>query len=256
MRRKTIIRTLCCLLLVATAVEATAKARENQDFAYANTAYETGDYAAAIEGYRAVLAGGEESWEVYYNLGNSYYRADSIGLCILNYERALRLSPGKKEIKDNLALANSKTVDRIEVLPTLFLVEWFRSILNLFTPRGWRVCCIVLMVLTCAAVSMFLISRAYLVRRALFVVSAVLGFFLLLTLFNAAFSAKSVSNRNEAIITAPMVVVKGSPDVKSVDKFILHEGTKLKITDRQDAWWQVEISDGKSGWIDGGAEEI
>lgn len=242
---------------MAVAVPATAlHAADDSRFADGNARYEEGDYEGALEAYRSILSDGQESWELHYNMGNAYYRLDSLGKSILSYERALRLAPTKKEVKENLALAYSKTEDRIEVLPTLFLVEWFRAVVGLFTPRGWRTACVILMVLVCASLCLFFIAQDYKRRRSLFITSALLGFLLLLTILNATFSAHYASHSKEAIVTDAMVVVKGSPDSKSVDKFVLHEGTKVTVTDQQDQWWQIELSDGKSGWISGGAEGI
>ncbi|MCR4829572.1 MAG: tetratricopeptide repeat protein [Bacteroidales bacterium] len=248
--------TIILLLMAVATPTAALHAATDSRFADGNSCYEAGDYEGALANYRAIVADGQESWELHYNMGNAYYRLDSLGKSILSYERALRLAPTSKEVKENLALAYSKTADRIEVLPTLFLVEWFRAVVGLFTPRGWRIACVVMMVLVCAALCLFLIAQDYKRRRSLFIISALLGFLLLLTILNATFSAHYASHSNEAIVTDAMVVVKGSPDGKSVDKFVLHEGTKVKVTDQQDQWWQIELSDGKSGWISGGAEGI
>lgn len=225
-------------------------------FAEGNEAYEKGDFLQAVEIYNSIVTDGLESWQLYYNLGNAYYRLDSIGKSILNYERALRLAPNKQIIKDNLELARSKTIDNVEVLPKMFLVQWAHNIVRLTTIRGWRILLLLSLTLTAAAACIFFIAKEYRIRRSMFVTFTVLLLTTIFFAFNAAFSAKIVSNNNEAVVVDPMVVVKGSPDAKSVDKFLLHEGTRLTITDRQDEWWQITISDGKSGWINNGAEII
>ena len=222
----------------------------------ANTAYDSGQYDVASANYRTIIEEGYGSWELYYNLGNAYYRQDSLGKAILSYERALRLAPNKKIVKDNLALARSKTSDNIEELPQMFLIEWTQAIVSLTTPRGWRAIIIVLVFLLSATACIFFIAKDYKLRKSMFVVGAIL---LLLTFFSsidATISAKNLSNSKKAIVTEPMTIVKSSPDPKSVDKFVLHEGTKLTITDSQDEWWHIEIADGKSGWMRGGAERI
>ena len=62
-------------------------------------------------------------------------------------------------------------------------------------------------------------------------------------------SSLSAHSRSEAIVTAPMSGIKSSPDQGSVDKFILHEGSKVKISDRVDSWLKVTIADGSKGWV-------
>ena len=249
--------TVALILVLVAALPAMAGENENYAaFNQANAAYDSGDYARASELYNSIIEKGYESWELYYNLGNAHYRSEEIGLAVLNYERALRLSPNNKEIKDNLRLAQSKASDNIEKAPRLFLWQWADSIASIATPRGWRAIVVVAFLLFCISVSAFFIVNDYKKRRALFVSSAILLFLLIIVVLFATISTRKATNDNRAVITAPMIVVKSAPDAKSVEKFLLHEGAELTITDRQDQWWQIEIDDGKSGWIAGGAEVI
>jgi len=102
-----------------------------------NKEYKNQNYEAALESYSAVLHQGLVSSELYYNLGNTYYRMGKIGYSVLNYEKALKLAPGDEDIKHNLSVANAHTIDKIEVLPKLFLIEWWDSLVMLFTVNGW-----------------------------------------------------------------------------------------------------------------------
>lgn len=246
---------ILAFLLFAIAASATPDEQKAR-FQQANKAYENGDYEQAAELYDAIVADGYDSWELRYNLGNTHYRLDNIGPSILNYERALRMAPGKKVVKDNLALARSHTTDNIEQLPGLFLKEWATAVANAMPLRGWLTLTLTLALLCFASVSIFLIAKEYRIRKTIFIVGIALLAITLLSTLNAAISVHNATKDNEAIIMSPLVVVKGSPDAKSVDKFVLHEGTKVTIGDIQDNWWQIEIADGKNGWIDGGAERI
>ncbi len=219
-------------------------------------AYDSADYPAAVEAFNSLIDQGWKSWQVYYNLGNAYYRQEELAQAILSYERAHRLNPTRKEIKDNLALARSKTVDRIEVVPRFFLVEWTRSVASLLSPRGWRTVLLIGWLLFCAVAALFLVSTDYRNRKWCFISGFVLLVLMIFFTVNATISARDVSNKKGAVITASMVVVKSAPEAGSVDKFVLHEGTKVLVTDQQDQWWQIEIDDGKSGWIAEGAERI
>lgn len=89
-----------------------------------NQYYQKQQYDKAIQDYSKVLNEGYESSELYYNLGNAYFRKGNLGFAILNYEKALKLSPGDEDIQHNLALANSRTIDRINTLPDFFLFQW------------------------------------------------------------------------------------------------------------------------------------
>lgn len=234
----------------------TGNADCNQLFAQGNAAYDSGDYHQAIEHYAAILDAGQESWQLYYNMGNAYYRLDELGQSILHYERALLLSPHNKAVKDNLLLAQSKTADHIEQLPRNIVAQWFDNLLHITSPRGWRTVCIILMVLLCAAATLFFVANSYKLRKTMFVVGSLLLVLTLFSIVDATISARNVTHNHQAVVTAPMVVVKGAPDPSAVEKFVLHEGTELQIKETDENWWLITIADGKEGWIDAGAEKI
>ena len=94
-----------------------------------DSAYMRNDYISAIQIYEALLGKGEAA-DVYYNLGNSYYKAGDIAKAILNYERALLLQPGNSDIRANLEIARSKTIDKVEAVPEIFFVSWINSLVN------------------------------------------------------------------------------------------------------------------------------
>ena len=114
--------------------------------------YRMGEYQAAIESYEAVLAAGQTSAELYYNLGNAYYREGQMAKAILNYERALHLKPNMSDAKENLALANSHITDRITVLPQLFIGRWIDALCTTVTPHAWRIILLILIAIAGIAV--------------------------------------------------------------------------------------------------------
>ena len=252
---KKIILTIIAFLSL-TPVFAKQQDELQQIFVEANTLYDSGEYRNAVELYLSIIDAGYDSWELYYNIGNSYYRIKEIGNAILYYEKALKLSPNKGEVKDNLALARSKATDNIEELPQPILQQWSQSVNHITTSKGWRVTGLIFFILTLLVLCIFLIAKNYNTRKYMFVALAILSLASIFSGINAAISTRNASIYNKAIVTDPMIIVKGAPDTKSVDKFVLHEGAKLQINERQDDWWMIEISDGKSGWINGGATEI
>ena len=222
--------------------------------AQGDEAYRRGDYNEAIAQYEAVLADGLTSADLYYNLGNAYYRTNQMGAAILNYERALRLKPAMSDARENLALAESKTVDRITVLPKLFVVRWVDTLCTHITPVVWRVVWLVLLALVALAV----ITMRLGARRGLRKAGLIVGMLSLLLLVVATLLLLDATRRynahSEAIVMEPAITVKSSPEAQSADKLILHEGTKLTITDSLAGWYKVIIADGTTGWCQQGAE--
>lgn len=249
MKSQISIKTLfLCLLLSLSAFGVQAQTPD-QLFQQGNQAYKNGQYQQAAEAYSAILADGLASYELYYNLGNACYRMEEYGQAILNYERALRLKPNSRDARQNLELAQSHTEDEIAVLPEIFLVQWGHSLLNWFSPTGWRIAIlVVLLLLGCAVVAFFLLGR-YGWRKSSLIAAIVLAGALLLTVVCAFASGARHNRHTEAIVTAPMIVVKSSPEESSIDKLMLHEGTKVGIDETLGHWHKIHIADGNTGWV-------
>ncbi|MGB5238388.1 MAG: tetratricopeptide repeat protein, partial [Flavobacteriaceae bacterium] len=115
----------------------TGIAQNTELFEEATTAYNDGKYENAIEHYLQILANGEHSSALYYNLGNCYYKTNQIAPSIYYYEKALLLSPGDKEIKNNLVYARQMTIDAIEPLPDSGLTRIYNNVIGQFTFDQW-----------------------------------------------------------------------------------------------------------------------
>lgn len=234
---------------------ATAFAQSPKElFQQGNQAYGKADYQSAIKAYETILNTGYESALVYYNLGNSYYRQDEYGQAILNYERALRLKPHFRDCRQNLALAYSKTEDNIESLPELLFVRAFRALVNAFSITGWGVAILIVLALLGGSLVILFLMQDYSWRKASLISAIVLGILLALTVVCTIASGIQSRRHNQAIVTQPMVIIKGSPDVNSVDKMVVHEGTKVGVDETLDGWHKVSLADGNTGWVE--VEEV
>jgi len=215
----------------------------------ANKAYGDGSFTEAIDLYKRVIVLGYESPDLYYNLGNSYFKLNEFASAILWYERAKRLDPGNEDIDFNLKVANNKIADQIEPLPELFYKRWFRNLINLFPADTWAGAGLFLFILALAFGSLYLLSRVLALRKIGFWLGAIILLFSFITVLFAWNSYTTVKNANEAIISTPTITIKSSPDEKSVDLFVLHEGTKVQIKDQIGAWFEIRIANGSVGWI-------
>lgn len=216
----------------------------------ANAAYVDGRWADAVADYELISGMGLESASLYCNTGDAYFKDGNVPMAILYYERALKLDPSYEDARYNLELMNAMIQDRIEPVPEFVLKAWFRDLCYIMDSDSWAVCFIVLLAFTLALVLVFLLAPAPGGRRA--------GFFTgIVTLMLAAMSLSfSVWQRNEytdaakAIVMRPVTSVKSSPAAgASTDLFILHEGTKVKIIDEVGSWNNIELADGRQGWI-------
>ena len=214
-----------------------------------NQAYAEGRYQEAIDQYKQVADDGFESPALFYNLGNAYFKMNDYPHAILWYERAHKLDPGNENIEYNLNVANSKIADKIDPLPELFYIRWYRSVINLFPINTWAVQTIGYFILMLVAVALYFISRRLFLRKTGFW-AAIL--FLVLTLFTLLFSISGyhrMKTLHEAIVFDPTMTVKSSPDEKSVDLFVIHEGTKVQLLDKIGEWYEIRIANGSVGWL-------
>lgn len=214
-----------------------------------NEAYTAGDYKGAVEQYESALRSGFESAELYFNLGNAYFKADDIPSAVLFYEKALRLDPSDENIHFNLALANSRITDKIEPLPEFFLKSWWNGIRDTFSSNEWASAGIFTFMILLAAVAIFIVSGSVMVRKVSFWTGVILLMFTLTSFLFSLNSYHEYSRQSSAIIFTPTVTVKSSPTDGSVDLFVIHEGTKVFITDRVDDWSEVRLVNGNVGWI-------
>ncbi len=243
--KRNIILFVACVLCCATAVASSHK----QTFQEGVATYGKGDYAAAIAVWQTIVDDGQESGELYYNMGNAYYRLEDYAHAILYYERAARLMPRDRETRENLALAYSKTEDHIEQMPQLFLVSWWQTAVRFLGPRGWMWVALALLALTGAATVLFFLCRDFRWRKGSFVATVVLGTLLVVAAVLVATASSQAARHHEAIVVAPMAVVKSAPDQGGMDKFVLHEGAHLQLGISENGWTKVEIDDGNSGWL-------
>lgn len=232
------------MILMLMPLSANAITKQNADDEYAK-----GNYQQAIKDYQEILKTGVSS-EIYYNLGNAYYRTDNITLALLAYERALQLSPGDNDIRFNLQYARSKTIDKITPETEMFFVTWYNSLVNFTSVDRWANTAIVSIVMALLLILVFLFAPQMWARKSGFYGSAV---FLLLFAFANLFAFQQkheLETKQGAIVIAPTVNVKKTPAASGTDVFVIHEGTRVDITDRGMKQWRgVKLADGREGWL-------
>lgn len=215
-------------------------------------AYRAEDYKKNIELYEQIidenLSQNQESAEVYYNIGNAYFRDGQLGKAILHYERALLLKPGDSDIRHNLRFARTRTEDRIETAGSLLLTNWINSVRDVFSSNRWAVTAIVLFIFLLGCVAVFLFVRKMWAKQAAFYTGLVVLVLVIVANIFAFNQKRALVKRDTAIIMSGFVSVKASPDANSNELFQLHEGTKVVIRSTDGNWYEIKIANGSVGW--------
>ena len=217
-------------------------------FQKSNEYYTNGDYQNAVNGYLDVLDSGFESSELYFNLGNSFYKLNNIPDSNFYYEKAKSISPNDEDILTNLIFAKNLRIDKIEILPTTQMQNFKLSILNLLSEKGWAISLISLIWCMSFTFIFYIISKDSKFKRLFFTISIVLMILSSLTLF-ISLEKKKLSTIKYAIVYDKEIEVWSEPNNISELKFLLHEGTKVKQLDVIEDWVNIQLENGTLGWI-------
>lgn len=248
---------LLCYVILSWAALQTVLAGHttSASFQDANALYRNKRYVDAVASYERLISTGHAPGEVYYNLANAYYKNGRLSKAILHYERAKILLPDDEDVQFNLRLAYAGTVDKIEPVPLLFYQRWWQSFLYLLSPSGWGLLTVVIIWCTLGAGLLYLFAGTINAKRNAFLVACA-G--LIISLFSSYISYRAeeaLRGASGAIVMDPSAYVKSSPDDKSTNLFMLHEGTRVELLEASDGWQRIKIANGNSGWISRSAIE-
>jgi tetratricopeptide (TPR) repeat protein len=240
---------LISLVLVFTASLVFAQEERSVKFNKGVEYYTASNYQEALDEWLDIYNTGYRSAELYYNIGNAYFKLNNVPGAILFFERARLLKPGDSNINYNLQIARTLVVDKFEEIPELFFVKWFDFLALMLETNTWAIISIVTFILFLILLSVYIYSHRYRTK--------VLGFwiamlFLLISVSSLAFTVRNrnlVYNSSEAVIFSPSVNGKSSPDNSGTDLFVLHEGSKVTIEDNVGDWYEIILSDGNKGWV-------
>jgi len=240
------------LILMITAAMLTSS--PVSDFNEANVLYEKGDYENSIKLFEKIISGGFENGEIYYNLGNAYYKAGDIVNCILNYERALKFMPGDQDLTENLKIARLSLIDKTEDpedVPFFTLYSNFRNGYNIYSVSKMFY---LMLIIAAILISLYILLKNTLLNKLLMALSAISVLIFLLYSY-AYYDISAINSKRFGVIIEDKVSVLSSPDenVNSKELFYLHRGTKAQITRSNEQWFEISLDEEKKGWIKKGS---
>jgi len=242
---KRIILFLSAMLSFCSLVMATTS-----DISQANQLYIKGNYSDAAKLYEKILSTQGVAPELYLNLGNAYYKSNEIGHSILNYERALRLTPMYDDARVNLELAQLKVVDNNIQNNTFFVGRWIENLIKILNSNQWFFISFSVFIVCLICSFIFIFGPTRVLRKFSFYVGFVLLIFSSITFVFSGIRKSQVVNHSEAIVMAGTVSVKSSPDKSGTDLFQLHEGTKVTIRSTLGNWTEIKLGNGNVGWVE------
>ncbi len=222
----------------------------------ANQQYQDEQFQEAIKSYKEILNRGYISDALYYNLGNAYFRTGQLGRSILCYEKGLKISPGDEDLNYNLSIVKARTVDRIEEVPKLFIVEWWESLITSISITAWSIIVVLIFVMFLISLALYFTSKTGRMQRFGFLSGSINFAVLILAIILLVASVDREMSTDFGILTETEIAAKQQPGEKSDDVFVVHEGLKFQVEDEVNDWSKIRLSDGKIGWLPNYSFEI
>lgn len=219
-------------------------------FEKGNQLYQKGQYQKAIAAYETILQSGQESADVYFNLGNCYYKLNKVGPAVYNFEKALLIKPSDSEIQNNLAFAKKMAIDEIQETPKVGFLKIIQDFTSSFHYDTWGWIVIVMSVLFLFSFLGYYFSHTTTLKRVFFVGMLLLLVAIIIGLFAGFFEQNRIQNDKPAIVFAEVTAVKSEPNSSAQDAFTLHAGTKVQILETVNNYYKIQIADLKEGWIE------
>lgn len=216
--------------------------------------YKEKKYSEVIQLYQEVLNNGYQSFEIYYNLGNAYFKNNQLGKAILYYEKAKLLQPSDDDLQHNLKIAYNQTIDKIETKDNFFIEVTKNNFLNRINPDAMAYGSIIFSFLALLTFVVFLFNQNY--RKVMMILSVVFFLSSIIFYFIGKLSLSSKNDSQFAVVTVKETKVVNEPHNNAISKFSLHEGTKVKILQKVDNFVLIRLSNGVEGWIDEKSIEV
>ena len=208
-------------------------------------AYKKGQYDLAIQEFESILSNNWDSPELYYNLGNAFFRSGNTAGAVWAFESCLKLSPTYSDAKYNLKLANLKVIDRMGLPDPPLYLQWYLGLKEQFTPTTWINSTLFIFFLFSLSVTVNRLFLFSLVQNLKGVIVTIFFISLFLT-FHSIWTDNSL---NLGVIYSLKAEVRSEPNTFSTRLFEVHEGLKVSINQLENNWVEIELLDGKTGWI-------
>ena len=247
---------IAALILCLSSVSAVAQEDVSSLWSAGNDAFAAGQWQNALNYYQMIEGEGLESADLYYNIGNTYFKMDDIAHAILYFERALKLDPSHADAANNLSIVRQMTLDKIDDVPDFILISWFRKVRQGLSANAWAWLTLALLAVVGFLYLLFRNGRSTALRKISFILGCLVLAAAIVAFIFSLMQRQAVTRHDHAIVTKPVCSVKSSPAEGGNTVFVLHEGTKVQLLDNVGDFAKIEIADGRQGWASTSTFEV
>lgn len=221
---------------------------EDYDISAANQAYQNQEYKEAAEEYMTFVNSGVKNFELFYNLGNTYFKLNDIGQARLYYEKAARFDPLHKDLRDNLAMVKANLKDK-EISQKTFIETVFEKVFFAFSINLLAILILIVFILLIASIVLLIISKQGALRNFSKILIVILSCIFFIFIVIEIWRVQAFYADDAAVILDETVIAYSGPSQDFPQVFTIHEGLKVTIERFDNEWVLIKLPSGNGGWI-------
>ncbi|MCD6329288.1 MAG: tetratricopeptide repeat protein [Candidatus Cloacimonetes bacterium] len=240
---KKIIFVLSIVLLITSLLSA-----KEYDITAANSAYQEQNYQKAEEEYMKLVTEGVKNFELFYNLGNTYFKLNDLGNARLYYEKAAKFEPLHRELNENIAMLLAGIKDKEEIkrsfLETLLRKIYYKLSINLL-----GVLVLISFIIMMAFIVILIMSRNAILKRIVKILLVIFAVIFFLVTVTEIMRIRDFYAKDSAVILGETVIAYSGPSEDFAQVFTIHEGLKVSIERFDNDWVLIKLPSGNGGWV-------
>jgi len=218
------------------------------DLTAANSAYQEQNYQKAKEEYMKLVNEDVENYELFYNLGNTYFKLNDLGNARLYYEKAAKFEPLNQELNENITMLMANIKDKEEVKRS-FIETLLRKIYYTFSINLLGVFVVIFFILMMAFIVFLIMSRSAVLKRIVKVFLVIFAVIFFLVTVTEVMRIRDFYADNNAVILDEVVIAYSGPNEDFPQVFTIHEGLKVSIERFDNEWVLIKLPSGNGGWV-------
>jgi len=218
------------------------------DLTAANSAYQEQNYQIAKEEYMKLVNEDVENYELFYNLGNTYFKLNDLGNARLYYEKAAKFEPLNQELNENITMLMANIKDKEEVERS-FIETLLRKIYYTFSINLLGVFAVIFFILMMAFIVFLIMSRSAVLKRIVKVFLVIFAVIFFLVTVTEVMRIRDFYADNNAVILDEVVIAYSGPNEDFPQVFTIHEGLKVSIERFDNEWVLIKLPSGNGGWV-------
>ncbi len=218
------------------------------DLSAANSAYQEQNYQQAEQEYFKLVSEGVKNFELFYNLGNTYFKLNELGSARLYYEKAAKFEPLNTELNENIAMLMANIKDK-EKVNRSFVETLLHKIYFAFSINLLGIFVLVTFIFMMIFIIILIMSKSIMLKRIVKILLVVFAVIFFLVTVTEVVRIRDFYADDSAVILDETVIAYSGPSEDFSQVFTIHEGLKVSIERFDNDWVLIKLPSGNGGWV-------